>query len=269
MNKERKLNNTLIRILVGIIGIPLIVLIILKGGIIFFLFTFILNTACLYEFFKMFEKKEIYPQKNLGIILSSISMLLYFIDIKYSLAALLISFVMLSFLEIFRDDKVRSPLSPGISLFSFVYISLSMLMLNVLEQNSMQVLLILILIWVNDSFAFFIGKLLGKHKLSSISPNKTIEGFIGGVVFTAIASIIIFKFKIIDINMIDLIVFTFVATFFGTAGDIFESMLKRFAGIKDSSNIIPGHGGVLDRFDSLIFIIPILFIYIELIKIFL
>jgi len=125
---------------------------------------------------------------------------------------------------------------------------------------------VFILIWTNDTFAFLIGKNFGKHKLlERISPNKTIEGFIGGMVFTFIASLILTR-VFSSLSLDKWIVIAGIVSVFGVLGDLIESMFKRQAGVKDSSNFIPGHGGFLDRFDSVIFAAPFIFIYLQLVQ---
>ena len=115
------------------------------------------------------------------------------------------------------------------------------------------------MIWCNDTFAYLVGKLIGKHKLlERVSPKKTIEGFIGGIVFTILASVIISQFYTF-FNVTLWIITGLIISVFGTLGDLVESKFKREAGIKDSGNIMPGHGGILDRLDSIIFVIPFLY----------
>ena len=126
------------------------------------------------------------------------------------------------------------------------------------------VMLVFCLLWVNDIFAYLTGKLLGKHKLfPRVSPGKTIEGSIGGLVFTVIA-ITVFAHYADWLPLSAAIGMAAIAVVFGTLGDLCESMLKRQAGVKDSGKLIPGHGGILDRFDSVLFSIPFIFVYLLL-----
>lgn len=114
--------------------------------------------------------------------------------------------------------------------------------------------------------AYFGGKFFGKHKLSEISPKKTWEGSAAGLVFTLIASFLFYYFSADKITLTDSIAFGLIIGIFSQIGDLFESLFKRKLNIKDSSHIIPGHGGVLDRFDSLIFVAPLIFLYLEITK---
>lgn len=116
---------------------------------------------------------------------------------------------------------------------------------------------IIVLIWTNDTFAYLVGKNFGKNKLfPSVSPKKTIEGFIGGVVFTGIASVLLSKFYIESTILYIWLVIAFIVSVFSTLGDLIQSKFKRVAGVKDSGSIMPGHGGILDRLDSIIFVVP-------------
>jgi phosphatidate cytidylyltransferase len=121
---------------------------------------------------------------------------------------------------------------------------------------------IFILIWVNDSFAYIVGKTLGRTKLyPAVSPKKTVEGFVGGIVFTLGAAYIMAKYEDI-VNPTQWVILASVIVLTGSLGDLVESKLKRQAGVKDSGAILPGHGGMLDRLDSLIFAAP--FAYLTL-----
>lgn len=125
------------------------------------------------------------------------------------------------------------------------------------------VLALVLFIWANDSFAYLIGKNFGRYKLfEKVSPKKTIEGFIGGVVFTVITGVVVsYYFEMLP--MIHWIALSVITGILGTIGDLVESKFKRQAQIKDSGNIMPGHGGILDRLDSLLFVAPFVYLYIH------
>jgi phosphatidate cytidylyltransferase len=117
-------------------------------------------------------------------------------------------------------------------------------------------------IWINDTMAYIVGSLIGKTPLSKISPKKTWEGTLGGIILaTFIAGVIAWQF---DLNIQKIVIIAGIASIAGTFGDLLESKLKRMAGVKDSGNIMPGHGGFLDRFDSLLLAIPAVWLYVFL-----
>lgn len=127
------------------------------------------------------------------------------------------------------------------------------------------VVMVFCILWINDIFAYLTGRLLGKHKLyERISPGKTIEGSIGGLLF-ALVSLVVFCHYSGWFTIPQAIGLGVIAVVFGTLGDLCESMLKRQAGVKDSGKLIPGHGGILDRFDSVMFSMPFIFVYLYLI----
>ena len=133
--------------------------------------------------------------------------------------------------------------------------------------NPKIIISIFILIWTNDTFAYIVGKSIGKRKLfEKVSPKKTIEGFVGGVVFAVLASYIISKYyiEIVESNTFIWIITALIVSIFGTIGDLIESKFKRIAGVKDSGRIMPGHGGILDRLDSVIFATPIIFLFYQI-----
>lgn len=126
---------------------------------------------------------------------------------------------------------------------------------------------IFILIWTNDTFAYIVGKSVGKNKLfERISPKKTIEGFVGGLLFSILAGIIISKTLSNYYSTTIWIIIALIVSIFGTLGDLVESKFKRMANVKDSGNIMPGHGGMLDRLDSVIFVTPFVFLFIKIVS---
>ena len=141
------------------------------------------------------------------------------------------------------------------------------------DQGWLLLIFSILLIWVNDIFAYLTGVSIGRHKLfERISPKKTIEGSIGGAVFTMLFAYLLNRFVLnvyfFDnyLNDMQVIFLALGIVVFGTLGDLTESMMKRHAGVKDSGNLIPGHGGILDRFDATFMAMPFVFIYLTLIN---
>lgn len=163
----------------------------------------------------------------------------------------------------YKDDKSKLGITIRYIIFSFCFLVLLPFSEGTFHPYLM--ISILSIIWINDSFAFLVGKNLGKRKLfPSVSPNKTVEGFFGGMVFSLLAALVISKvyphFSLFNWMMIALIVSNF-----GTIGDLVVSKFKRQANLKDSGNLMPGHGGILDRLDSLLFASPFVYLYINFI----
>ena len=120
------------------------------------------------------------------------------------------------------------------------------------------------LVWFNDSWAYIIGKRFGKHKLyEQISPKKTIEGFLGGLVFSLIGAWIIYLITQ-ELSLVNWLILALIISIFGTIGDLIQSKFKRQAEVKDSGTIMPGHGGLFDRLDSILFAAPFIYAYLEL-----
>ena len=161
----------------------------------------------------------------------------------------------------------------GYSAFGLIYISLSCgLMLDLLIFPSIPYMstplmpaVIIACMWINDTMAYIVGSLVGKTPLSSISPKKTWEGTIGGIVLciTVVTIVCSYLPALGDIHFVHWLMISTIASVAGTFGDLLESKLKRMAGVKDSGTLMPGHGGFLDRFDSLLVAVPFVWLYVE------
>lgn len=156
----------------------------------------------------------------------------------------------------------------GNSLLAFIYLGIPSALapwLTHLEGsfNYTPLLGLFVLLWCNDSFAYLVGKSIGKHPLHKrLSPKKSIEGFVGGLIFAGIAAYIFSITTTSALSTFDWFAFALFAAVGGTLGDLFESSLKRAAGVKDSGDFIPGHGGILDRIDSFLFMVPLAWLYL-------
>ncbi|SHF73666.1 phosphatidate cytidylyltransferase [Flavobacterium segetis] len=159
----------------------------------------------------------------------------------------------------------------GYIILPFVFITKISFGIN--DYNPKIIIGLFILVWTNDTFAYIVGKSIGRTKLfEKISPKKTIEGFVGGVLFAVLAGYIISKYYIkanpefSDRSILIWISIAVIAGIAGTIGDLIESKFKRIAGVKDSGSIMPGHGGILDRLDSVIFVAPIIFLFYQILN---
>lgn len=252
------------RIITGIIGIILLILIIYFLPIYFFyLLLFAVLLMSHYEFFNLFENF------NLKYFLYSSFFSIFFLisfalSMNLAIYCLITLFVFSFCLFILSVKKSFSNINEIlIFIISNVYISFflcfSIPIIGNGEGKNL-IMFILLIAWSTDSFAYFAGTKFGKNKLCpKISPNKTVEGAIGGIIGSLLVSLI-FNFFVLKLPFLKIIFISFILSISCILGDLFESALKRYNNKKDSGNIFPGHGGMLDRIDSLFFAIPIFYI---------
>ena len=262
------MNSTLTRAISGAVYILLLVSATMYSSNSFLLFFGVLLVLAVIEFCKLVTLKSIIPLLvSIGLfILFNLSYTNKTNDILILLATLLVTLKAIVFLF----DKKNKPID---SLSKYVYligyVTLPFILITKLpfvenNYNPKIILSIFILIWVNDTFAFLVGKTFGKHKLfEKVSPKKTIEGFIGGFIFSIITGVILAKYLMLQ-SYFHWVSIAILASVFGTLGDLVESKFKRIANVKDSGNIMPGHGGVLDRLDSIIFVAPIVYLFYQI-----
>ncbi|MBI9072758.1 MAG: phosphatidate cytidylyltransferase [Melioribacteraceae bacterium] len=265
-------NNTAKRILVALVAVPLIIAVCLLGNEFFMTFTLGIGLLAFYEFYSFTQNKKFYP--NLFIGLASVGAIIlnnYYGFIEFQNLSIIIVFLLL-LIELFRN-KSSAIANTGASLLGIFYIGLfsaSILALRELYSEFTTIYInggyiiisLLITLWVCDSAAFFLGIKFGKNKLfPRVSPKKSWEGAIAGFVFSIIAMLIL-NYTILDfIHWSKALILGLIIGIIGQMGDLVESLFKRDANIKDSSALIPGHGGVLDRFDSLLFTAPVVYLY--------
>ncbi|MBX7052343.1 MAG: phosphatidate cytidylyltransferase [Flavobacteriales bacterium] len=228
----------------------------------------------LFEFYRMYSGQEHnQPRWILGMGTGVLIYLLFFlhanevIDANWFWVIGMILPVMYCFELMHLQKSALANLS--VTVFGWIYVIVPFALINEIPvltgKFEWQLPLgMFLLLWVNDTGAYFSGKYLGKHKLfPSVSPNKTIEGLVGGILLSLVLSFILSQYFTV-LTLRDWLSTSIIVAVFGNLGDLFESHLKRTFGVKDSGNIIPGHGGVLDRFDGLFLTAPFLFFYLKL-----
>ena len=263
----------------------------------FFILFSVINFGCWVEYQKLVGLidpgyKEITPFHKYGVMLAGWCLMLWFTGDAYTIFGLrlhelgwwlgLILIFLLPVTELLFTKNIRLK-NIGYSFFGFVYISLSWGLMMDLYQYSGDIhlhdtffviskgiipIIIILSIWINDTMAYIVGSFIGKTPLSTISPKKTWEGTIGGILLSII--VVGYLFPVIYFKSFSLSLFIFIlpiaviAAIAGTFGDLLESKLKRLAGVKDSGSLMPGHGGFLDRFDSLLLATPFVWLYVQL-----
>jgi phosphatidate cytidylyltransferase len=311
-------SNLTTRILVALVGIPLILLLVFAGGFYFYGFVLAVSVAGLLEFFQLAREKGYAPITGIGVAFAVALTTVFLTDrlrgtlsfvldragisfpapsVSQSMLIVLLLFVPTILLAELVRGKPNALANAGVTVLGPAYVSLfSGALLGIRELfdaehfpvfrvfgvsaasppagvlstldgwGAATVVTIFAAIWVCDSSAYFAGRALGKHKLfERVSPNKTVEGAIAGFVGAVAAFLVSRAFFLPYLTFGEAAVCGMIVGVFGQAGDLVESLFKRDAGVKDSSHLIPGHGGVLDRFDSLVFVSPILYLYLDFI----
>lgn len=271
---KSSMNNFVKRTLSGSLLVALIVGSILLNGYAFAVFFTLLTALAVREFHKLSN-----TQKNVsvngwaasmgGVLLFICSFLFASGESPYSVLTLYGLYVVLILItELYR--KKSNPLHNwAYFILGQIMVALPFSLLSfILYIDGYQPILLLALfvtIWVNDTGAYLFGVRFGKHRLfERISPKKSWEGFVGGAL-AALLSGYIFSLYLTNLTLLEWILFSEITVVFATYGDLIESLLKRTVNVKDSGDVIPGHGGILDRFDSLLLATPVIFMYLVLI----
>jgi len=271
------LKKLITRTITGIVLVLVMLTAIIASQYSYAILFLIILTAGIIEFSNLFRQSDIKPNKfiaySVSIILFIVSFLISkrMIEVKYFLG-LMPFFLIIMAAELYRK-KDKPVENIAVTFFSIIYLAVPLSLINflvfpeILNSNAYTPKLLIALfslIWIYDSGAYLVGVSIGKHRLfERISPKKSWEGAIGGTLIAIIASYFIAGF-IPEIKLLHWIVLSILTVVSSTFGDLTESMFKRYFGIKDSGNILPGHGGVLDRFDSLFFAAPVVVMYLKL-----
>lgn len=250
-----------VRVLSGLIGIVLLLFIVYKGGILLNLSIYIVSIIGIRELYKAFEKIDINPVYPIGYIGSTMMLLAFIYKPELINLVLALSIIISMSLIVFTKDRNIKDI--GVTLLGIFYIPFLLFHIIYLG-NTKYIWLIFIISFGTDTFAYITGNLIGKRKLSpNVSPNKTIEGSIGGIIGAIVLSLIYANLKDIS-SPIHIILISLIGSVVSQIGDLTASKVKRYAGIKDYGFIMPGHGGILDRFDSIIFATPVVYYYIKI-----
>ena len=264
-------NLHLKRWLTGIIAVPILIYIIGPGPRwLFHGLLFLVSVVGLFEFFRI-------TTPNLPALIKVVSavlafLLFWFISrgpffMSFAIASLGVIMPLTLYLLVYRSHRAHAIEDTGKIVLGLLYVCLPLSLLIFVDKHpkgNIWIFFLLAVIFMSDTGAFYVGRAFGKHKLyPSVSPGKTWEGAVGGLLSSLLAaSIFVRIFPIIKLNFYLLVLAAFLSIM-GQVGDLAESMLKRNHGVKDSGTILPGHGGVLDRIDALLFSIPILYIFLS------
>ena len=262
------------RILSGIIGFPIVALILIYGNIyvIDVLFALVALIS-IHEYFNSFKEKH-KPVKWLGYISCILIAILHIIPTQYYLLTLALTVcasIAILFIQVVFSNMKTTVEDIMITLFGMLYVVLFLSFIPLLygmQDGKYLIWFILFAAWGTDTFAYFVGCKFGKHKFSQISPKKSIEGCIGGTVGSMVIALIyalaLNKLAGLEISYIYIALIGFTLSILSQIGDLSASSIKRTMGIKDFGNLIPGHGGMLDRIDSIIFIAPFAYFLLSL-----
>ena len=250
--------NFIKRILVAIVFIPLLLWIYYTGEIWLLCLLGLTTVICTAELLKMFGSSARYLNVTLALALfASIA-----INPDFAIPIVFVALLLNGSDSVILSKMKGATHRISSSLFAICYPAIGFGLLYQLGAvNQTLIPILAILIWIVDTFAYFIGMTFGKHRgIFQCSPKKSLEGFIAGIVFAFAASFAVSKLFPDIYTTKHIILLGISAGIFGQFGDLYESVIKRDMGVKDSSNIIPGHGGVLDRFDSILIAAPVLYI---------
>jgi phosphatidate cytidylyltransferase len=252
------------RLLSALIGISAIFLIIYAGGIFWQGFVLLLGLIAYYEYLQMMGKNQYKPLMIPGYLLLLFMLFSYYAEqwLYPGIFILIIIFVINSVLKYPQITVIDIGLSFFGAFFIGFLFSFAMRMTE-FQNESLVILLALLLTWASDTGGYFGGRFFGKHKLAPLlSPNKTWEGAIGSIVLTTITAILFFLLTEMETDFwAYVILLGILASISAQFGDLFISGMKRFFAVKDTGRIIPGHGGILDRFDSFLLVAPLVFCY--------
>ena len=264
------------RVVAGLVFVPMFIVITRAGGYPFLALVDLIIVLGLMEFYAMMRAKGMHPYRTIGVISGlTLSTYIFFRSGEYANFVFTFILIALMGLELARKDNRLAVYHVSTTIFGVIYVAYLASHLVLLRELPTQVgvpyaqgasfvFLVFAVTWASDTGAYAIGSLFGEHTLSpKVSRNKTWEGAFGGVLFAAAAGWVASVTFAGYLAAWEGVVMGVLASMVGLLGDLFESTLKRDAGVKDTSHVIPGHGGVLDRFDSLLFTAPLIYYFLK------
>lgn len=278
------MKNLLLRSTTGLIYVAVIILALTLGNWAFLAMCLLLSLSGIFEFYTLCnteikQKKKTLAVDMIGAVILIVSFFASMLNVCSSISKDVYLLPYLSYILIRMVmqlyTKEISPLNNlAYSLMGQIYVALPFGLMSLLyfDYATSQLLLVMfIMIWLNDTGAYLVGCTIGKHKMfPRISPKKSWEGFVGGVIF-AIGGAVVAKMCFAEVyqqlNLSQMIGLAIVVTICATLGDLIESLIKRTLGVKDSGKMLPGHGGMLDRIDSLLLVVPGMLCYMMLLNI--
>jgi phosphatidate cytidylyltransferase len=266
------------RILTAVIGIPIAIYIINYGFWLFAVTVILLALIAWHEFFKMMQAKDITIQYSIGLSGILLALGCAWLGNAQELVMVMMLMILLTMAQTIVAHNKFGVTEAAFTILGTMYISLPfahLLLLRFTDQydyintaignlpaGAAFLWLAFVGTWASDTLAYFVGSLLGRHKLCpTISPGKTIEGAIGGLL-GSIAGVVLLGW-LCGLPLLHMIYLGILIGIAAPFGDLSESVLKRYTGVKDSGNILPGHGGILDRFDAIMFSVPVVYYYIK------
>lgn len=269
-------SNLVTRVLIAFTLGPLILYLALVGKVPFLIFVDLLVIVGLWEFLCLARSKGLQIPSWIMLPLGMLLPICAFLFGEQVFLFFFLAVVYLTALILILKGKTQGATADlATSLFALFYVAGLFSFLILLRElplkhgvdykvSGLWIVYLLLCIWSCDTFAYFIGATLGKHKLSpNASPNKTVEGFVGGILGAVAVAFLYHHFFFRSAQLEHLLVVAAFVALIGQMGDLAESLFKRDAQVKDISKIIPGHGGILDRFDSLLFISPVVYYYLK------
>ncbi len=258
------------RVFSALIMLPLVGLIVYYGGIALFIGALLVALLAMQEYLRLLTIKDISVCQPLGLVfVAALVADGYWSGLQTVRWTLLLCTLLLLVLQVFRQNAPGSLFSWSSVVAGAIYIGLPLsyfVKLRESENGLLWLTFALVGTWVSDTGAYLIGTWLGRHKLCpSISPKKTWEGLGGGLLGALVVSVA-GGMGFLGLNARESIVLGIALFFAATFGDLAESVIKRQAGVKDSSRLIPGHGGMLDRIDSLLFVVPVVYYFAALLS---